>query len=122
MPDVLVTFAAAAWAMGGSLFVVSLFKSLTPGGAGPTLARLFGAALVLCGFFIMGLGIALMRDERNQGTHYRVPGIVGGLAGLLEIGLILNTAGYLVVVPAFLLIFVIPPLRNAIEPGRKKRL
>ncbi len=121
LPDVLVACAAAAWAMGLTLLVVSLFHQLTPGGAGPILARLFGAALLLCGFFIMGLGIALMRDERNEGVHYRVPGIVGGLAGLFEIGLILNTAGYLLVLPSLLLVFVIPPLRNAIEPGRKRR-
>ena len=117
----LVAFAATAWAMGVTLLVVSLFSQLTPGNAGPILARLFGAALVLCGFFLMGLGIALMRDERHDGTHYRVPSVVGALAGLLEIALILNTAGYLLALPGLLLIFVVPPLRNAIEPGRKRR-
>jgi hypothetical protein len=114
-------FASAVWAMSLTLAIMSLFNDLTPGGAGQTLARLFAATLALSGFFLMGLAIALMRDERHDSVHYVIPSIAGVLAGLLETALILNTAGYWLLLPFLLVAFVVPPVRNVIEPRRRSR-
>ncbi len=115
VPDLLFAIGAAAWGM-GAVFAAATFinKDLTAGDAGAALARIFAVTLAIMGAFVFGLGFLLLRDERAQADHFRVPVILGLLVGLAEATLFLHPAGALVYVPPLFLLFALRPFRRLV--------
>jgi hypothetical protein len=114
VPDLLVAIAVMGWAM-AALFALASFSDddVTAGEAGPLLARMFAAALATFATFVFVLALALLRDERNDWTHYGVPAVIGIVAGILIAFLLLETAGGWIFAPLLLLVFALRPVRAA---------
>lgn len=115
VPDVIIAFAAVGWTM-ALLFVIASFldPDITEQEAGPVLARIFAASLATCATFVFVLGIALLRDDRNDPSHYIVPMIVGFLVGMIATSLFIQAVGAWVFAPFVLLVFTLRPVRRAI--------
>jgi hypothetical protein len=101
-----------------------LNEDLSHGDAGTVLARLFAATLGISALMAFLMGLLLLRDDRKQLDHYRTPLALGLGIGIIESWLFLAAAPALfLVVPLFLLIFALRPLRERIakrfEPARK---
>jgi hypothetical protein len=115
VPDVLIAFAAVGWTM--ALFFL-LASFLDPGlkdqDAGPVLAQTFAAALAACGTFIFVIGLALLREDRGDPSHYLTPMILGFLVGLAVTTLFLRGAGFWIFAPFPLLAFSARPLRRMV--------
>lgn len=126
VPDILFAFAATAWAMAATFLVASFLPGdATAGDAGRALARIFAAALFLSGLFVFLLGVGLLRDDRWQADHYRVPLVVGAVVGVLDAVLFLWPAGNLLFLPFVLIVFALRPVRRQLarwfQPGESGR-
>ncbi len=113
VPDFLLTLAATAATMAAVFFATSfLGSSLIVGDAGRALARLFAAALLISGFFMLVLALGLLRDERSDPGHYVVPALVGAVMGSAESAVFLLAEDRLLLVPFVLLVFILRPVRR----------
>jgi hypothetical protein len=123
IPDLLFALAMTGWTMGAVLTVASFVDSdISAGAAGVALARLFSAALAVCGLFAFLLGLVLLRNERGRVDHYVTPMIVGALIGMSEGALFLWPADRLLFAPFVLIVFAFRPVRRlvarAFRPAR----
>ncbi|MFN0148847.1 MAG: hypothetical protein ACKVT1_20275 [Dehalococcoidia bacterium] len=115
VPDLVFALAATGWGMALTLAVGSFAgDAVTEGSAGKVLARFFAAALAVAGLMLFLLGLVLLRDERGDGSHYRVPMLLGGLIGVAEAALIIRPEGTFLFVPLIFLVFALRPVRRAV--------
>ncbi len=108
-----------------AVFLVASFSSdvLASGSAGRLLARMFATTLAVSGVLLFALGYALLRDDRDQADHYRVPIGVGLAVGLAEAAFFLHPAGYWLFAPMVLFVFALRPVRGALSrhlPGGRR--
>jgi hypothetical protein len=122
VPDIVFTLAVAAWAMALAIAVASLFgDSFTVGSAGRILARFFAAALGLSGLLLFLLGVVLLRDDRNERDHYRVPVLLGAGIGLAEAVIMLWPNEALLPLPLLFLVFALRPVRRRLADALHTR-
>ena len=125
IPDVLFAIAMALLVMSVAFFLASfMHEDLSNGDAGTQLARIFAGTLTLSSIFIFLLGILLLREERNRVDHFIVPLAIGAIIGGLEAAMFLNPQhALLLLLPMFLLVFALRPVRAwlaGLVPGRPK--
>ena len=115
VPDLLFAMAMTGWSM-GLIFTVASFvdRDVTAGAAGVALARLFSAALAVCGLFAFLLGLVLLRGERSRADHYVTPAIVGALIGASEAVLFLWPSDRFLILPLIFIVFALRPVRRLI--------
>lgn len=124
VPDVLFALGMGLLTMSVVFFLASFFDdSLSTGDVGTSLARAFAATLAISAVFAFLLGILLLRDDRAQLDRYRTPLLLGVFIGGLESWLFLKAQPPLfLLLPIFLLIFALRPVRrgigNTLRPGR----
>jgi hypothetical protein len=115
VPDLLIAVAAAAWLMGFTLALATAFgDQFTAGEVGRALARVFAATLGVVGLMMFLMALVLLRDEREQADHYRIPLVVGSAVGVAEGLLFIFTVESVIFVPLFFLIFSLRPLRRMV--------
>ena len=110
---VAVTAWTTALLIGGASF---LGENILGGDAGRFWARIFAGALALTGLFLTLLALGLMGENIRDRSNYVVPTMVGLAAGGLEGMLLLNgTINLRIVLPLFLLILALRPVRRTIS-------
>lgn len=117
VPDLLFSFGMALVTM-ALIFLVATFTrdDLSSGDAGTQIARIFAGTLTLSALMLFLLGMLLLRDEKKSIDHYRVPLVVGGLAGALESWLFLEPQGAVfLLAPIVLFIFAARPVRRYVS-------
>jgi hypothetical protein len=113
VPDLLIAVAAAAWLMALTLaFATAFGDRFTTGEVGRALARMFAVTLGIVGLMMFFMALVLLRDERNQADHYRVPLVIGATVGVAEALLFLFTVEGVLFLPFFLLVFSLRPVRR----------
>jgi hypothetical protein len=115
MPDVMMAFAFAGWAM-AAVFLAASFvgEAIAEGEAGPGLARIFAGTLAFAALVVFLLGIALLRESQYIAVRIAYALVLGATVGLMLSVLFLNLAGMWIFLPLALLLLAIRPLREPI--------